>query len=995
VSYPLRVWPSDDALEEGLVPETAVATDFVSGGDISWRRFAESLAPPAPALEPTETRLALREACLRAGGGEGRPFLTAAARFIAEAERAGIEPDEAEAAAVELPIVAVFARAFAELRTLTEGRGWSPERRRGAARAVAGEGIAVRLPATIEPADLRLVLALAERRPVRLHLPWDAARPAIFGGLEPVLSACEAARGDLELVLEDPAEGSPAAACLRSLYASGPASPPPAGWLSLLAAPTPDAELRAIAASVRACIDAGVPPEEIAIVVRDPGSVGDRLDEELSRVGLPLGRGAVERLAAAPLYRFVAGLLALPDGGFAREEVLAVLASRYLGAAASRTAARLARGARKVGSRELLAGALPADDVDDLAAVLAKVAALPHEAPLATHAAALARLLVELKVGRYARAYDSSFVAQPEDDLLRETVERALGRDQTAAAALEDVLVRSAQLGLGDRPRALAEWRAVLDDLAAETPLSRPVSRGGVVRLIGAHELAGRRFAHVFLARLVDGVAPARAREDGLYGDRERRALNRALRRWVFPSSQGSEAASGDRTPFESLYLVQALAAGRDGVHASWARSDSERPILRSPFVDELCRVAPAVPIDAPPPAPVPRMPRAPRDLMMRAALEQLADPAGRVPPPPPEVTADLATPLADVVPARWQRIVALSGIERHRLQVFARQAEPDVFAGAVGELPALVRRMGGEPSHPLPARALDLLANCGFQFFAERVLRARPTDEADAAPSRLDLGSIAHRCLELFYRDRAAAGALPLRPADEPANRQALDRACATVFGEEARRPRGSAALWGIAAEKLAADLWRLVAHEAEAGAPGGGVPAWFELSFGSKDAGSLPPLALGPLYISGRIDRIDRAPGGGLVVLDYKLGRVASERHKLSEREAAVTQLQLPVYAAAARAGLAPEATVDAAFISLRDGIATKSLGEVASRQLRTPGIPDALFDRLGARVAELGASVQRGDYRVDPVDCRRCQYRTVCRVVALNEDEDEVGS
>ena len=121
----------------------------------------------------------------------------------------------------------------------------------------------------------------------------------------------------------------------------------------------------------------------------------------------------------------------------------------------------------------------------------------------------------------------------------------------------------------------------------------------------------------------------------------------------------------------------------------------------------------------------------------------------------------------------------------------------------------------------------------------------------------------------------------------------------------------------------------------------------------------------------------------------------RAASERHKLSEREAAVTQLQLPVYAAAARAGLAPGATVDAAFVSLRDGVATKSLGEVATRQLRTPGIPDTLFERLEARVTELGASVRRGDYRVDPVDCRRCQYRTVCRVVMLNEDEDEVAS
>src|SRR6185503_590927 len=104
-----------------------------------------------------------------------------------------------------------------------------------------------------------------------------------------------------------------------------------------------------------------------------------------------------------------------------------------------------------------------------------------------------------------------------------------------------------------------------------------------------------------------------------------------------------------------------------------------------------------------------------------------------------------------------------------------------------------------------------------------------------------------------------------------------------------------------------------------------------------------------------------------------------------------------QLPIYAAAARAGLGAGATmeVDAVFLSLRDAVATKSLAEVAAgRQVRVPGtgIPDVLFERLSARVGELGEMVRRGEFRAAPVDCRRCQFKTVCRVVMLNEDEDE---
>jgi ATP-dependent helicase/DNAse subunit B len=295
-------------------------------------------------------------------------------------------------------------------------------------------------------------------------------------------------------------------------------------------------------------------------------------------------------------------------------------------------------------------------------------------------------------------------------------------------------------------------------------------------------------------------------------------------------------------------------------------------------------------------------------------------------------------------------------------------------------------------------ARHLEILANCRFAFFADKLLGVGEMEEAGQAPDAREVGTLAHAALEKFYRRRQAAGRLPVT-ADEAEQRE-LDTCLDEAFAEKAAEQPGHPVLRAIERGRLGEQLWRLIEHEAEHGDElGGGVPTYFELEFGYETSDSLPALTIGPpearVLVRGRIDRVDVLPGGkGLVVLDYKLGRKDSQSKKLAEGEAAVTQLQLPVYALAARAGLigtgavVAGASVDAAFVSLRDGMPTKLL----SKTLKDPPMAVVLERDLPARLDQLATQLHAGDFAVDPHDCAFCAYRTVCRVVALVEDEDD---
>jgi len=264
--------------------------------------------------------------------------------------------------------------------------------------------------------------------------------------------------------------------------------------------------------------------------------------------------------------------------------------------------------------------------------------------------------------------------------------------------------------------------------------------------------------------------------------------------------------------------------------------------------------------------------------------------------------------------------------------------------------------------------------------------LRQRIDALAESDPAwrriRREQGSLLHRCLERYYRRMGVERRLPLRGAPEEL-RILRETAEAEMAAFAAEVHVGHPALWELQREELIAKLTAVV--EADAGSQ----PIELERRFGFE--GSWPPLRIEDVHLRGAIDRIDRAPDGTLVVLDYKSSRPESLRRKLRAETLLAPEFQLAVYAAAVRQR-EPGARVDAAYLSLQSGERTSTLRKAAGRG----GVDvDALLEReLPRAVLERVGQMRRGFFEVRPLSCDFCDLKPVCRLVALPTDPDENG-
>lgn len=208
------------------------------------------------------------------------------------------------------------------------------------------------------------------------------------------------------------------------------------------------------------------------------------------------------------------------------------------------------------------------------------------------------------------------------------------------------------------------------------------------------------------------------------------------------------------------------------------------------------------------------------------------------------------------------------------------------------------------------------------YELYAKRILALRALEPLDADPGALERGIVIHRALERFVR--AHPGELP---ADAEARLLAIGR---EAFEPYSHRPEVRA-LWWPRFEQVA--RW-VVTEERERRPRLDGLRAEvrgrLELETGA-----------GVFVLEARADRIERWPGGGLVVLDYKTGALPQKRDVACGR-----QPQLPLEGAIAVAGgfegIPPERVEGLVFWQLRGG-------EVPATTLELSGV-DVLIE--GAR-------------------------------------------
>ncbi|HSD78714.1 MAG TPA: hypothetical protein VLA98_14970, partial [Solirubrobacteraceae bacterium] len=299
----------------------------------------------------------------------------------------------------------------------------------------------------------------------------------------------------------------------RSLFEDDPGRADPRDAVELLEGGGERAELELVAGRVRALLDDGWAPEDVAVVLRSPAEAAALAERVFTAAGV---RVAVDRRVPAghtALGRAVVGLVraALADGTAA--DLLAwlrapghhdvpALADR-LEARARREGVTTARGARALWEAEH--PTFPLEALDRLA----DAARAGPRALCDRLGAEALRLLAAPFRGR-APVLDP---AEALDARVAGALRRAL--DELAALAAADP-------ALWPPPAALAAALAAVEVQAADR------RRRGVVAVTSPLALRARRVRALFLCRVQEGTFPAPPRPEPFLGDAERRALNAA-----------------------------------------------------------------------------------------------------------------------------------------------------------------------------------------------------------------------------------------------------------------------------------------------------------------------------------------------------------------------------------------------------------------------------------------------------------------------------------
>lgn len=337
-----------------------------------------------------------------------------------------------------------------------------------------------------------------------------------------------------------------------------------------------------------------------------------------------------------------------------------------------------------------------------------------------------------------------------------------------------------------------------------------------------------------------------------------------------------------------------------------------------------------------------------------------------------------------------------LGSVQLHAVELAASFA---AHAGEIAQhpvpgLPLEVRATGApevNPSSPVPfedapdtplplapterirggASLLTDQAACPFRAFVRHRLLAAPGEQAQLGPDPRVRGDLLHRVLATFWqRHRAVAAVRALTPAARRAAFvDAIESAMDAWLSEDSGAPRTAPAGWLLERARLL----RLCEE-------------WLELELARPDfevLGCEVPrtLPLAPLTLELRIDRIDRLPHGGTLLIDYKSGSDTARSQWAPPRP---DQPQLLAYAMTE-----PDA-VGIAFASVRAGecrLLDEPRGIVTAV---APPDPAGWSETRAASAEALHALAQEfaaGTAEVAPKDraksCRLCDLHVLCRI------------
>ncbi len=923
-------------------------------------------SPPGVELTAAQRLRAVSAAIAEQGGGlrplrrsAARPgFAVALERLLDELQAAGLDPEAVHAGAATLEGSAYLS----DLGALFSGYARVRDRLgRVDSHGIAREAIDLlrhrgdfwgKRPAFFYGLDdltrnqFELIAALAKRTEVTVALPYEegraalAARAALLRKLREEIGAARETRTEAEAGNTP----NPFLFHLERGFAAIDAAPrAPGEGLALLRSAGERGEAEAIATETAKLVAAGADPAQIAIALRDPARRGPLVASVLESYGIATALEAELPVAGTAVG---GGLLALLEAEFGTGRASDVL--RFL---------RGPSGAPP-GLVDWLERAVRQGRVRSATAALELWRGDEGEVPydLARIRDAAKRSTADLaeEVGRLAETM-ASRPLHGQGDGPRPAPADAL--ELRAAAAISDALSELRELGdLAPRPEDLA---GVLERIEFRV-WSGPV--GERVRIASPYRLRAGRFDHVFVGSLQDGEFPRRdGGGDPFLSERQRASLGLDPRR---------------DTEAEERYLFYVcLSLARERLFLSYRDSDENGAAqARSPLLDDVRRLL------CPPPGG--EVPDPVEESMVRGrGLAQIVHPVAEA-PSEDELARAIAARGRDADPAPL--LVAAGAAEKSRSRIESRLAvarSAEAASRAPGPLanPAVIASLAAVRAYG--GTTLEQFDLCSYRWFAGHELDPQ---RLDPAPDPLVQGGLMHAALDRLYRERPGGDPLPRANSVD----SWLGRGREVVAEIAAERGLGEHPVERAIVRRVERLLARFLIEESQR-ETGGFEPWLLEAAFGEHEDSERPVLEVDDWGLHGAIDRVDRAPDGRALVLDYKLAGSVTPREKFEEK--AKLQLQLYLIAVAEHWG---GRVVGGLYHPLRGTSVRRPRGAVLDEAAEDLGayafVRTDLTDREGLdelladarrRAGAIVARMRTGDIRRDPGPRAELRGHDVC--------------
>ncbi|MFL6468092.1 MAG: PD-(D/E)XK nuclease family protein, partial [Pyrinomonadaceae bacterium] len=411
------------------------------------------------------------------------------------------------------------------------------------------------------------------------------------------------------------------------------------------------------------------------------------------------------------------------------------------------------------------------------------------------------------------------------------------------------------------------------------------------------------RFEHVFVMGLAEGLFPAKAEDNSIIDFYERKLL-------VKEGIEFEDAAEVTRWESLSFYFLLLTAAGN--LQLSFPQTIGVEEKIKSSFFD--------------------RLDLEPEQFVSNAAasVEEIRRFSLR---------SELFNDDAVLVAAR------------ERVAIEMERESPN----ACGEYDGLIAEAIDHRSRKWSVSQLTSLGQCGFKWFAKKLLRLGPQEEMDDGLSPLTRGNLYHKSLELAFRK--AQGQSDMRSK----LLEVLDESFAEAEADEEKVALPVLPNWEMRRFEHVETL-RQAIRSNDFVLDGSEIVS-AEQAYSAEWEG---------FRLRGSIDRIDRTPDG-LVAIDYKTSSSAPPGVQNEEGKAKV-DLQLPIYINVALPSLFPnERLSKGIYYSITKGKQIKS-------------VKAEIEPELTAFAERAKAILESGNFAVGPdmdqTACAYCDYDSVCR-------------